>query len=117
MKIKTFKFPPFFLDLLWNKFHIIPIERFIGDIDIFITSDWTEPPTRKAKKATVLYDLIVYKFPEETDERIRKVQKRKLAWAKKETSAFLCISEATKRDAEEILKIDQDKLHVIYPGL
>ena len=46
LKIKTFKIPPILLDLFWNKFHIFPIEWLIGDIDIFISSDWTQPPTK-----------------------------------------------------------------------
>jgi len=116
VSIKQFKFPPTLLDLLWNKLHIVPIESLIGNVDIFITSDWTEPPTKKAKKATILYDLIVYKYPEETAGKIVETQKRKLEWVKKESNMILCISKATKRDAEEILGIDEKKLAVIYPG-
>jgi hypothetical protein len=130
VKIKQFRLPPIVLDLLWNKLHIVPIESLIGDIDVFITSDWTEPPTRKAKKATILYDLIVYKYPEETHNKTRfnltrlnilpnivKVQRRKLHWVKKESDIVLCISEATKQDANDILGINKEKLKVIYPGL
>ncbi len=115
--IKVFKFPPTVLDLLWNKLHVFPIEYFIGPVDIFITSDWTEPPARKAKKATILYDLIVYKYPEETDKKIITVQKRKLKWVKKESKMVFCISESTKKDAMEILNIPKEKLTVIYPGM
>jgi hypothetical protein len=114
--IKTFRFPPTLLDLLWNKLHILPIESLIGDVDIFITSDWTEPPAKKAKKVTILYDLIVYKYPEETASKIVAVQKRKLKWVKKEASKILCISESTARDAEEILGVNKSKLEVIYAG-
>lgn len=128
--VKTFKYPPSLLNFLWNKFHILPIENLIGDVDIFITSDWTEPPARRAKKATILYDLIAYKYPEETHSKtefnlvgmklsanIVSVQKRKLSWVKKESDVVFCISESTKRDAEEILGIEKSKLRVIYPGL
>lgn len=116
-KIKDFRFPPIFLDILWNRLHIASIEWFIGDVDIFITSDWTEPPVRRCKKATILYDLVVYKYPEESGRIIVSTQKRKLQWAKKETNIFFCISEATKKDAQEILKLPENKLKVIYPGL
>jgi glycosyltransferase involved in cell wall biosynthesis len=115
--IKQFKFPPSLLDILWNKLHIMPIESLIGDVDVFITSDWTEPPVRKAKKITILYDLIVYKFPEETDSKIIATQKRKLAWVKKESDRILCISEGTKKDAMEILGIEENRLAVVYPGV
>jgi len=116
-QIKKFRFPPVLLDLLWNRLHIFPIEWLIGDVDVFITSDWTEPPTLKAKKATILYDLIVYKYPQETDKKIVEVQKRKLKWVKKESEMILCISEATKNDAQEILGIEDKRLRVIYPGV
>ena len=115
--IKTFRLPPSLLDLLWNKLHIVPIEWLIGDVDVFITSDWTEPPTKKAKKVTILYDLIVYKYPQETDRKIVEVQKRKLKWVKKESSLIFCISQATKKDAMEFLGIEEKRLKVIYPGV
>ena len=116
LKIKAFRFPPTFLDFLWNRLHIFPIEWLIGPVDIFISSDWTQPPTR-AKKVTIMYDLIVYKYPEETAKKIVDVQKRRLKWVKKECDAVFCISESTKKDANEILGIDKNKLIVIYPGV
>lgn len=115
--IKSYRYPPSLLNFLWNKLHIFPIENLIGDIDIFITSDWTEPPVKKATKATILYDLIVYKSPQETASRIVGTQKKKLSWVKKESDIIFCISESTKKDAQEILGIDSKKLKVIYPGL
>ena len=117
VEIKQFKFPPSVLDVLWNRLHVMPIESLIGDVDIFITSDWTEPPTKRAKKATILYDLIVYKFPDETDKKIIQTQKRKLAWVKKESDVILCISESTKKDAMEILGIEESRLSVIHAGV
>ena len=115
--IKTFRLPPLLLDLLWNRLHILPIERLIGDVDAFISSDWTQPPTKKAKKVTILYDLIVFKYPEETAKTIVETQKRRLNWVKKEVDAILCISESTKNDAVRILGIDESRLHVAYPGV
>lgn len=117
VKIRTFRIPPSVLDVLWNRLHIFSIEKFIGDVDVFITSDWTEPPARKAKKATILYDLIVYKCPKETDKKIVETQKRKLKWVKKESDLILCISEATKKDAIEILGLEEKRLKVVYPGI
>ncbi len=116
VKLRTYKFPPLLLDFLWNRLHIMPIEGLIGDIDVFITSDWTEPPAKKAKKFTFLYDLIVYKYPRESTAKIVETQKRKLKWVKKESDMIFCISEATKKDAKEILRIGDERLKVVYPG-
>ena len=128
--IKQFKIPPTILDIMWNKLHIMPIENFIGPIDVFITSDWTEPPAKHAKKATILYDLLVYKYPEEMHNKtefspfkllispnIVLSQKRKLKWVKKETDKVLCISKSTMEDAAQILNIPKEKLSVILPGI
>ena len=116
-KIKEYKIPPTLLDLIWNRLHVLPIENFVGDVDVFITSDWTEPPARRAKKATILYDLLVYKYPKEMHPKIVSTQKRKIRWVKKESAKIFCISEATKKDAAQILNIDSKRLEVIYPGI
>lgn len=128
VRVKVFPFPPLFLDFLWNRLHIVPVEWLIGPIDVFLSSDWTQPPS-KAKKTTVLYDLIVYKYPKETHDRFQfdakkmriaanivASQKRRLHWVEKECDTIICISEATKKDAIEILGIPESKLKVIYPG-
>src|SRR3989344_8078823 len=128
-KLKKFKLPPSVLTVLWNKLHILPIEFFIGNVDIFLSSDWTQPPSKKAKMITILYDLIIMKYPQETHNQtaidIKKArlssnivanQKRRLSWVKKECDAVICISESTKKDAIELLGIDEKKLKVVYPG-
>lgn len=127
--VRTFRFPPLLLDVIWNRLHIAPIEWFIGSVDIFISSDWVQPPS-KSKNVTVLYDLIVFKHPEETHNKfgfnplkllvspnIVASQKRRLKWVKKECDMILCISEATKKDAMELLGISESKLRVTYPGV
>lgn len=117
VQVRQFKIPPTVLDILWNKLHVLPIEKLIGNVDVFITSDWTEPPAEKAKKVTILYDLIIYRYPEETADKIVRTQKRKLAWVKKESALILCISEATRRDAVKLLGIEDERLRVVYPGI
>lgn len=114
--IKRYFFPPTLLDMLWNRLHIVPVEWFIGNVDVFISSDWVQPPT-KAKAVTILYDLIVYTCPEETDAKIVATQKRRLEWVKKECDKIICISQSTKKDAIGLLGINENKLVVVYPGI
>ena len=42
---KVFPIPPTLADFVWNRLHIYPIERLIGDVDVLHTSDWAEPPS------------------------------------------------------------------------
>src|SRR5438105_1222714 len=46
-------FPPSFLEILWNSLHVLPIEQFTGKLDVFHSSDWTQPPS-SAKKVTTI---------------------------------------------------------------
>src|SRR5258708_6595020 len=42
--VKKFHLPPTLFEMLFNKWRNVPIEKFIGDIDVFHSSDWIQPP-------------------------------------------------------------------------
>lgn len=109
--------PPTLLEILWNRLRIAPIEWFTGPLDLFWSSDWTQPPLTKARGVTTIHDLSILKYPKESNERIVATQQRKLKLSASACKAFFCDSEATKKDAHEFLGIDTKKLVVVYPGL
>ncbi len=108
------KLPPKLLDILWNKLHIVPIETFIGKQDIFISSDWTQPPS-SAKKVTVVHDLVYLRYPETVHKTILDVQRRRMEHVKNEVDIILADSQATKDDLIELLAIPKENIHVLYP--
>lgn len=114
--LKKHFLPPTLLDFFWNKLHIFPIDNFIGENDLVLTSDWTEPPSQ-SKKITVVHDLVYLKFPETFDKKIVNVQKRRLKWVKKESSLIIADSFSTKNDIMELLKVPENKIEVIYPAV
>lgn len=116
-RLVTVSIPPILLDFFWNRLHIMPVEKLTGPLDIFWSSDWTQPPLQHAKGVTTIHDLVALKFPGETDERIIMTHKRRLAWVTKECEAILCDSVSTKYDVMKILKIPEHKLLVVYPGI
>jgi glycosyltransferase involved in cell wall biosynthesis len=113
---KLFSFPPTFLEVLWNRLHVLNIEKLIGQVDVFHTSDWVEPPAR-ARKVTTVHDLVIYVYPETLPERIIDTQKHKLSWVKKETDLIIADSQSTKGDIMKYLKINENKIKVIYLGV
>lgn len=113
---QIFPFPISFLEQIWNKFHMLPIEQFLGAIDVFHTSDWLEPPA-KAPKVTTIHDLLVYKYPSEMHPTIVANQRQKLRWVKKESARILVDSESTKQDVIEYLGIEEERLRVVYLGV
>ncbi|MFZ5845282.1 MAG: glycosyltransferase [Patescibacteria group bacterium] len=119
VKLVVIPMPPTLLDVFWNRLHIIPIEWFIGRVDVFWSSDWTQPPLQHARGITTIHDLTVLRYPESFAGGLRNiviVQKRRLKQARLECQAFLVDSEATKKDAMELLGIDPKRLVVVYPG-
>jgi len=114
--IRAFRLPPTLLDILWNRLHICPIEWFIGEVDVFLSSDWLQPPSKKAKLVTTIHDLTPWIYPKTMHPKIVSTHKRRMKWIKKECSAVLCDSESTKRDVMKIIGIEPARLEVVYPG-
>jgi glycosyltransferase involved in cell wall biosynthesis len=108
--------PPTLADILWNRLHILPIEKLIGFVDVFHSSDWTQPPT-KAAKVTTIHDLAVLRYPETFHPKIVAVHKKRLEWVKKECDLIIAVSEATKKDVVELLGIPPQKIKVIWEGV
>lgn len=116
-KLRIFPIPVSIIEFIWNKLHIFPLEWLIGNVDVVLTSDWLEPPVVNAKKVTTIHDLSVLKYPETFDQKIIGVHSRKLKWVKKESTLIMCDSIATKNDAIKLLKIEENRLKVVYPGI
>jgi len=117
VELKNYKLPPLFLEFIWNRLHILPIEEFTGHLDIFHTSDWLEPPA-KCPKVTTVHDLAIFKYPETFSPKgghnIVSNLRRKLAWVKRESRVIIAVSENTKKDIVKILDIPSEKIKVIY---
>jgi glycosyltransferase involved in cell wall biosynthesis len=116
VKIKIFPIPISFANKIWNNYHIFNIERLIGEIDIFHSSDWIQPPS-KSKKVTTIHDLVIYKFPELSHPYIVQTQKKRLNWVIRECDAVITDSVSSKDDLINILKFKSEKVDVIYPGI
>lgn len=111
--VKKYRLPPTLFELLFNRWRNVSIEKFIGPVDIFHSSDWTQPPS-KAKKITTYHDTVPEKFPEWSHPKIVAVHKRRLWWVEKEIDMVIAVSEATKKDLLEISNIPAEKITVIY---
>lgn len=97
---KIFSLPPTLVDIIWNKLHILPIEKLIGKVDVLHTSDWTEPPS-KAFKVTTVHDLTPIKFPRITPPVILSAHRRRLKWIARESDRIIVPSINTKNDLIE----------------
>lgn len=106
-----YSYPPTMLELMFNRLRFPQIERFIGDIDIFHSSDWTMPRS-KAKRVTTVHDLVPILYSEQSDDKIVSVFRRTMAIARNEIDVFIAPSYATKADMIK-LGFDKKKISVI----
>jgi glycosyltransferase involved in cell wall biosynthesis len=111
-KARVIPIPPVLADIIWNRLHVLPIEKLIGNIDVFHSSDWSEPPSN-AFKVTTVHDLgpILYPrlFPRDLVRDIVRTHRRKLSWVKKETNRVIVPSESTKAD---LIQLGFDNLRI-----
>lgn len=114
--IKKYKLPPTLFEILFNKVRTTPIESFIGQIDIFHSSDWIQPPTN-AKKITTYHDVVPLKFPQWSHPKIVEVNRRRLKIVEKEIDCVIAVSESTKKDLLELSSIPESKIKVVYEAV
>lgn len=113
--VKSFRLPPLLFEMLFNRWRNVSIEKFIGQMDVFHSSDWIQPPS-KAKKITTYHDVVPLKYPEWSHPKVVAVHKRRLKLVEEEIDCVIAVSESTKKDLLEITKIPEDKITVIYEG-
>lgn len=113
---KLFSLPPTFWELVWNRLHLWSVERLIGPVDVFLSSDWIQPPTQKAKKVTTVHDLTPFLFPETMDARIVATHQQRMKWVTKECDLILADSRATAKDLVKLMGIPEEKIKVVYLG-
>ena len=114
-RVKKLPIPPKLYEPLLNNWRI-DIEKLIGGVDIFHSSDWVQPKTR-AKKVTTIHDVIPFKYPEWSVANIVSVHKKRLKLIEEEVDKVICVSETTKQDLLQISNIDPNKVAVIYEGV
>lgn len=114
--LKKWPVPQKILSVLWNDMHTMSIDTILGELDWFISSDWTEPPAH-TKKATIVHDLTFKRYPETVESGVRKTQKSRMKWVVKESSLIFADSNATKKDLKEYYSLSESKTVVNYPGV
>ncbi len=108
---RVFPVPPTLADILWNRLHVLPIEKLIGPVDVFHSSDWAEPPSM-AFKVTTVHDLIPLKFPKLIHRRILETHVRRLEWVKKESNRVIVPSRSTMEDLVNY-GVSESKIRII----
>lgn len=110
---------------LWKKFSSIwrqgPMVRQLKENNIEIYHGLSGEIPKGLKKANIksavtIHDLIFIRYPELYTFFDRKIHFKKFQYAAKNSDKIIAISEQTKKDIIEFLKVDPEKIDVIYQG-
>jgi glycosyltransferase involved in cell wall biosynthesis len=105
------------LRTLWSRLGRPPVERVVGELDVFHFSDWWYPPQRGGLRSTMVHDLVPVHHPEWVHERTRRMHGAKYAHAAKTCDVVIVNSRFTGDDVAGTLGIRPDRIHVAYPGV
>ncbi|MFH2085980.1 MAG: glycosyltransferase family 1 protein [bacterium] len=118
-KIVEVPIPSRLLRLIWNRLHILPVEWFIGKVDVFFSSDYLRPPLFPGTKGiTTVHDMIWHKFPQFHTGDIIASHARKMAKLIRFGDTILVDSQSSAIDLTTIYpQIPSSRVHVVYPGV
>lgn len=114
VKTRLYPSPTTFTEYIFNTWRRLPIETFTGRLDVFHSSDWTQPPVASAKTVTTIHDLTTIKFPEHQHPQIIATHARRHQLITKEVDHVITDSKATQTDVLNHLNINKSQTTVIH---
>ena len=104
--------PPKLADLVFNQLRI-PVDSFIGQVDVFHASNWTTPKT-KAKLVTTVHDLTPIIYPETFPASLISNFKRNLRLVGETADLVLADCQTTKNDLVKHSRLDSQSIKTVY---
>lgn len=96
--------------------YFLPIEIFFGKSDVYICDGFIPHTYYSSKKVAVVHDLMVKRYPENY-KWIMKLYLYYYFYSIKRADVIIAVSETTKRDIVKYLKIELEKIYVVYNGI
>jgi len=88
--------------------------RLWGSFDCYLSTSLMSPVLSRGEVLTIIYDLIPLRLPTLFPEH---GMFREQIWrACQRSSALIAISECTKQDLIELMDVEPERIHVVYPG-
>jgi glycosyltransferase involved in cell wall biosynthesis len=104
--------------LLWQRLHLpIPIELFLGRLDIFHSPDFVLPPVAGARKVLTVHDLSFLRVPQFAHPVLREYLERVVPRSIHRADLVLADSASTRNDVVEMLDVPEERVRVVYCGV
>jgi glycosyltransferase involved in cell wall biosynthesis len=96
---------------IWGRSNFLPIERFLGPVDLYHGTSFVMPPLQGAKGVMTIYDLSFMLFPTFHTRETQAFSKSVRRFAER-ADCIIAISEQTKQDIVRLLNIPENKVRV-----
>jgi glycosyltransferase involved in cell wall biosynthesis len=104
---------------LWHRAKIpLPVEHFVGDVDIYHATDFVLPPTRRGTHTLLtVHDLSFVRSPETASPRLRSYLSKVVPDSIRRADHVLADSEATRQDIIDLYGTSPKKIETLLSGV
>jgi glycosyltransferase involved in cell wall biosynthesis len=107
-----------YLAALWHRARApLPIESFIGKIDVLYSPDFLLPPTRARRKIVTVHDLSYVRVPECFPAPLLNYLNRAVPPSVARADLILADAASTQRDLIDVYRVPREKIEVLYSGV
>ncbi len=118
-RVRRLPFHDVWLARLWHRAGLpLPVESFLGRLDLYHATDFTLPPVRPGVPTVLtVHDLSFVRDPESADPGLRSYLTRVVPRSIHRATWVLADSLATRDDLIELYDMSPQKVEVLYPGV
>lgn len=107
-----------YLAALWQRARVpLPIEVFIGAVDVFYSPDFLLPPTWAARKLVTVHDLSYVRVPECFPAPLLNYLNRAVPPSLARADVILADAVSTQNDLVDVYRVPREKIRVVYSGV
>ncbi len=104
--------------LLWQRLRLpVPIELFLGKLDLFHSPDFVLPPVLSGRKVLTVHDLSFLRVPECAHPVLRRYLLDVVPRSVRRADLVLADSHSTRHDVIELLAVPPERVRVVYAGV
>lgn len=109
------KLPPWFLRSSWS---LTGLPKPLTNQGVFHAWDWQVPPWKKVGLVVSIYDLAYKIFPQTAHPKIKRHYDHLISQIEASPNIHvITTSQASREDILRLTKIDEQRVHMVYPGL
>jgi glycosyltransferase involved in cell wall biosynthesis len=116
---KPTRISPSWLARIWHRTRLpLPIETFVGDIDLYHATDFVLPPTRsRTKTILTVHDLSFVRVPDAASPGLKRYLDEVVPRSVKKAQHIIADSQATKEDLISFYALEEEKITVLLSGI